>query len=87
MRLADFFAFSVHYDSPVSPLIFCIVYKMSLICVLQVLTVSSCVPPKVCAALCAAEEATLSVEELLQKERLLSNTLQQVHTLTHQHTL
>ncbi|XP_076023482.1 RAD50-interacting protein 1 [Genypterus blacodes] len=43
----------------------------------QVLTESNAVPPKVCVALCAAEEATLSVQELLQREGLLSNTLQQ----------
>ncbi|XP_059182016.1 RAD50-interacting protein 1 [Centropristis striata] len=43
----------------------------------QVLTVSSSVPPKVSAALCAAEEATCSVEELLQRERLISNRLHQ----------
>ncbi|XP_042367285.1 LOW QUALITY PROTEIN: RAD50-interacting protein 1-like [Plectropomus leopardus] len=43
----------------------------------QVVTVSSSVPPKVCAALCAAEEATCSLEELLQKERLISNKLHQ----------
>ncbi|KAF7641634.1 hypothetical protein LDENG_00275700, partial [Lucifuga dentata] len=43
----------------------------------QVVTVSSCVPPKVRAAVRAAEEATSSVQELLQRERLISNTLQQ----------
>ncbi|XP_070848602.1 RAD50-interacting protein 1 [Chaetodon trifascialis] len=43
----------------------------------QVLTVSSSVPPKVSAALTAAEEARCSLEDLLQKERLISNTLNQ----------
>ncbi|KAA8579896.1 hypothetical protein FQN60_005431 [Etheostoma spectabile] len=43
----------------------------------QVLTVSSSVPPKVSAALSAAEEAICSLEGLLQRERLISNMLQQ----------
>uniref|UniRef100_A0A7N6A6F2 RAD50-interacting protein 1 n=1 Tax=Anabas testudineus TaxID=64144 RepID=A0A7N6A6F2_ANATE len=43
----------------------------------QVLSVSSSVPPKVSAALCAAEEARCSLEELLQRERLVSNKLHQ----------
>ncbi|KAM3587503.1 uncharacterized protein V6R79_007175 [Siganus canaliculatus] len=43
----------------------------------QVLTVSSSVPPKVSDALCAAEEARCSLDELLQRERLISNTLDQ----------
>ncbi|KAK2858701.1 hypothetical protein Q5P01_003321 [Channa striata] len=43
----------------------------------QVLTVSSSVPPKVAAALSAAEEARCSVEDLLQRERLTSNKLHQ----------
>ncbi|KAG9280328.1 RAD50-interacting protein 1 [Astyanax mexicanus] len=43
----------------------------------QVLTVSSSVPLRVSAALSAAEEARTKLEVLLQKERLLSNTLQQ----------
>ncbi|KAG7496949.1 RAD50-interacting protein 1 [Solea senegalensis] len=43
----------------------------------QVLTVSSSVPPKVSAALSAAEEARCSLEELLKKERLISNMLHQ----------
>ncbi|XP_008314210.1 RAD50-interacting protein 1 [Cynoglossus semilaevis] len=43
----------------------------------QVLTVSNSLPPKVSAALSAAEEARCSVEELLKRERLVSNTLQQ----------
>lgn len=42
---------------------------------------SSSVPPKVSAALCAAEEARCSLEELLQRERLVSNKLHQVETL------
>ncbi|XP_068573145.1 RAD50-interacting protein 1 [Cebidichthys violaceus] len=41
----------------------------------QVLTVSSSVPPKVSAALSAAEEAACSLEDLLQRERLISNKL------------
>ncbi|XP_078137575.1 RAD50-interacting protein 1 [Sander vitreus] len=43
----------------------------------QVLTVSSSVPPKVSAALSAAEEALCSLEDLLQRERLTSNMLHQ----------
>ncbi|XP_074481145.1 RAD50-interacting protein 1 [Sebastes fasciatus] len=43
----------------------------------QVLTVPSCVPPKVSAALSAAEDASCSLEELLQRERLISNMLHQ----------
>ncbi|XP_034719806.1 RAD50-interacting protein 1 [Etheostoma cragini] len=43
----------------------------------QVLTVSSSVPPKVSAALSAAEEAICSLEGLLQREQLISNMLQQ----------
>ncbi|KAM6896465.1 RAD50-interacting protein 1-like isoform 1-T1 [Lycodopsis pacificus] len=43
----------------------------------QVLTVSSSVPPKVSAALSAAEEAACSLEDLLQRERLISNKLHQ----------
>lgn len=50
----------------------------SVICVIQVLTVSSSVPPKVSAALSAAEEARCSLEDLLQRERLISNMLNQV---------
>uniref|UniRef100_A0A7N6ACX4 RAD50-interacting protein 1 n=1 Tax=Anabas testudineus TaxID=64144 RepID=A0A7N6ACX4_ANATE len=41
----------------------------------QVLSVSSSVPPKVSAALCAAEEARCSLEELLQRERLHISTI------------
>ncbi|XP_023265538.1 RAD50-interacting protein 1-like, partial [Seriola lalandi dorsalis] len=43
----------------------------------QVLTVSSSVPPKVSEALSAAEEARCSLEDLQQKERLISNSLHQ----------
>ncbi|XP_075932200.1 RAD50-interacting protein 1 isoform X2 [Anarhichas minor] len=43
----------------------------------QVLTVSSSVPPKVSAALSAAEEAACSLEDLLQRERFISNKLHQ----------
>ncbi|XP_054483515.1 RAD50-interacting protein 1-like [Anoplopoma fimbria] len=43
----------------------------------QVLTVSSSVPPKVSAALLAAEDAVSSLEDLLQRERLISNKLHQ----------
>ncbi|XP_034529440.1 RAD50-interacting protein 1 [Notolabrus celidotus] len=43
----------------------------------QVLSVSSSVPPKVSAALTAAEDARCSLEHLLQRERCISNTLQQ----------
>ncbi|KAI3367003.1 hypothetical protein L3Q82_009632 [Scortum barcoo] len=43
----------------------------------QVRTVSSSVPPKVSAALTAAEEARCSLEDLLQRERHVSNMLQQ----------
>ncbi|KAL7828010.1 hypothetical protein AOLI_G00311620 [Acnodon oligacanthus] len=43
----------------------------------QVLTVSSSVPLRVSAALSAAEDSRTKLEALLQKERLLSNTLQQ----------
>ncbi|TKS88153.1 RAD50-interacting protein 1 RAD50 interactor 1 [Collichthys lucidus] len=43
----------------------------------QVLTVSSSAPPKVSAALSAAEEATCSLEALLQKEQFISNMLNQ----------
>uniref|UniRef100_A0A3P9LG62 RAD50-interacting protein 1 n=1 Tax=Oryzias latipes TaxID=8090 RepID=A0A3P9LG62_ORYLA len=43
----------------------------------QVLTVSSSVPPKVSAALSAAEEAACSLKELLQREELISSKLQQ----------
>ncbi|XP_045928088.1 RAD50-interacting protein 1 isoform X1 [Micropterus dolomieu] len=41
----------------------------------QVLTVSSSVPPKVSAALSAAEEARRSLEDLLQREQSVSNKL------------
>lgn len=40
-------------------------------------TVSSSVPLRVSAALAAAEESRSKLETLLQKERVLSNTLQQ----------
>uniref|UniRef100_A0A665W955 RAD50-interacting protein 1 n=1 Tax=Echeneis naucrates TaxID=173247 RepID=A0A665W955_ECHNA len=43
----------------------------------QVLSVSSSVPPKVSAALSAAEEARCSLENLQKRERLISNTLHQ----------
>ncbi|KAF0039184.1 hypothetical protein F2P81_009668 [Scophthalmus maximus] len=43
----------------------------------QVVTVSSAVPPKVSAALSAAEEARCSLEELQRRERLVSNMLHQ----------
>ncbi|CAB1443168.1 unnamed protein product [Pleuronectes platessa] len=43
----------------------------------QVLTVSSAVPPKVSAALAAAEEARCSLDDLQQRERLISNMLHQ----------
>ncbi|XP_051974974.1 RAD50-interacting protein 1-like [Xyrauchen texanus] len=43
----------------------------------QVLTVSSSVPLRVSSALSAAEESRVKLESLLEKERLLSNTLQQ----------
>ncbi|XP_061523880.1 RAD50-interacting protein 1 [Phycodurus eques] len=43
----------------------------------QVLTVSSSVPPQVSAALSAAEDASSSLEELLQREKLISTKLQQ----------
>ncbi|XP_056280818.1 RAD50-interacting protein 1 [Pseudoliparis swirei] len=43
----------------------------------QVLTVSSSLPPKVSAALSAAEAAVSSVEDLLQREQLVSNKLEQ----------
>ncbi|XP_073694563.1 RAD50-interacting protein 1 [Garra rufa] len=43
----------------------------------QVLTVSSSVPLRVSAALSAAEESRVKLEALQEKERLLSNTLQQ----------
>ncbi|KAG7236834.1 hypothetical protein INR49_000212 [Caranx melampygus] len=43
----------------------------------QVLTVSNSVPPKVSEALSAAEEARGSLEDLQQKERRISNMLQQ----------
>uniref|UniRef100_A0A3Q1GZ27 RAD50-interacting protein 1 n=1 Tax=Anabas testudineus TaxID=64144 RepID=A0A3Q1GZ27_ANATE len=50
----------------------------------QVTYVSSSVPPKVSAALCAAEEARCSLEELLQRERLVSNKLHQhISTIKH----
>ncbi|KAJ8382797.1 hypothetical protein SKAU_G00035750 [Synaphobranchus kaupii] len=43
----------------------------------QVLTVSSSVPLRVSSALSEAEQSRLEAESLLQRERLLSNTLQQ----------
>uniref|UniRef100_A0A4W6EI85 RAD50-interacting protein 1 n=1 Tax=Lates calcarifer TaxID=8187 RepID=A0A4W6EI85_LATCA len=43
----------------------------------QVLSVSSSVPPKVSSALSAAEEARCSMEDLQQRERLISNKLHQ----------
>eukprot|EP00064_Thunnus_orientalis_P021924 superscaffoldBa00006972_g22094 len=49
----------------------------SFICVIQVLTESSSVPPKVSAALSAAEESRCSLEDLLQREQLISNVLHQ----------
>ncbi|TDG96955.1 hypothetical protein EPR50_G00234530 [Perca flavescens] len=53
----------------------------------QVLTVSSSVPPKVSAALSAAEEALCSLEDLLQRERLTSNMLHQVTASVYQNVL
>uniref|UniRef100_A0A8C2G549 RAD50-interacting protein 1 n=1 Tax=Cyprinus carpio TaxID=7962 RepID=A0A8C2G549_CYPCA len=44
---------------------------------MQVLTVSSSVPLRVSAALSTAEESRVKLESLLEKERVLSNTLQQ----------
>lgn len=52
----------------------------SIICVIQVLTESSSVPPKVSAALSAAEEARCSLDDLLQREQHISNMLHQVET-------
>ncbi|TNN28325.1 hypothetical protein EYF80_061526 [Liparis tanakae] len=46
----------------------------------NVLTGSSSLPPKVSAALSAAEDAVSSVEDLLQREGLVSNELEQVAT-------
>lgn len=43
----------------------------------QVLTISSSVPLRVSAALSAAEESQQALEGILQRERGLSNTLQQ----------
>ncbi|KAM7366778.1 hypothetical protein PAMP_014724 [Pampus punctatissimus] len=43
----------------------------------QVLTESSSMPPKVSAALSAAEKAQCSLEDLLQREQLISNMLHQ----------
>ncbi|GLD48050.1 RAD50-interacting protein 1, partial [Lates japonicus] len=43
----------------------------------QVLSVSSSVPPQVSSALSAAEEARCSMEDLQQRERLISNKLHQ----------
>ncbi|XP_019747358.1 RAD50-interacting protein 1 isoform X1 [Hippocampus comes] len=43
----------------------------------QVFTVSSSAPPQVSAALSAAEDARSSLEELLQREKLISTKLQQ----------
>ncbi|CAJ1055689.1 RAD50-interacting protein 1 [Xyrichtys novacula] len=43
----------------------------------QVLSVSSSVPPKVLEALTAAKDAKRSLDHLLQRERCVSNTLQQ----------
>lgn len=48
------------------------------ICVFQILTVSSSVPLKVSAALSAAKEAGYSLEDLLQREQIISNLLNQV---------
>lgn len=48
--------------------------------VMQVLTVSSSVPPKVSAALSAAEEARCSLQDLVQKEQFISIKLKQVGT-------
>lgn len=49
----------------------------SIICVIQVLTVSSSMPPKVSVALSAAEEAGCSLQDLLQREQFISNILKQ----------
>ncbi|XP_061817223.1 RAD50-interacting protein 1 [Nerophis lumbriciformis] len=43
----------------------------------QVLSVSSSVPPQVCAALSVAEDARCSMEDLLNKENVISKTLHQ----------
>ena len=53
----------------------------STICIFQILTVSSSVPLKVSAALSAAKEAGYSLEDLLQREQIISNLLNQVKTL------
>lgn len=51
-----------------------------IICIFQVLTVASSVPLKVSEALSAAEEARYSLEDLLQREQIISNLLTQVQT-------
>ena len=48
------------------------------ICVIQVLTVSSSVPPKVSEALSTAADARCFLEDLLQREQSISNMLNQV---------
>lgn len=48
------------------------------ICVIQVLTVSSSVPPKVSEALSTAADAGCSLVDLLQREQFISNMLNQV---------
>ncbi len=53
-----------------------------LICVIQVPIVSSSVPPQVSAALSAAEEASCSLQHLLQREQFISNVLKQVQKLS-----
>lgn len=49
-------------------------------CLSQVLAVSTSVPLKVSAALCAAEDAAVSLEDLLQRQQMMSELLKQVQT-------
>lgn len=56
----------------------CELSGVSFMSVAQVLAVSGSVPLKVSAALCAAQEAAYSLQDLLQRERMISNILKQV---------
>lgn len=66
--LLFFFSSFVHRD----------LSSISFVSVAQVLAVSGSVPLKVSAALCAAQDAAYSLQDLLERERMISNVLKQV---------
>lgn len=55
-----------------------ILSRISFVSNAQVLAASGSVPIKVSAALCAAQDAACSLQDLLQRERMISSVLKQV---------